>query len=73
MSAKKSLFILLLIVVISGVCGTAEAKSVHAITSHPDNKLKKHEIQSNQLEYQTEINVTNYGAGVPTIFGVGSA
>jgi len=45
MSAKKSSLILSLIILISSVCGTAEAKSVYAITDYDAGTLKAYQIQ----------------------------
>jgi hypothetical protein len=50
-AAKKSFFISVLIVLVAGICATAEAKTVYAITNHGSGTIKAYPIQGSQLGY----------------------
>jgi len=58
---------MLLIIVAVTLCladvNSARAKSVYAITDHHAGALKAYKIQGNQLEYQANVEVTNYELG----------
>ena len=42
---------------------SALAKSVYAITDHQASTLKAYKIVGDQLQYQANVNVTDYAAG----------
>jgi len=42
---------------------SAHAKSVYAITDHINSTLKAYEIKGNQLEYQADVEVTDFDSG----------
>ena len=41
----------------------AHAKSVYAITDHHASTLRAYDIQGDQLEYQADVEVTDYANG----------
>lgn len=43
--------------------GTAQGKSLYAITEHHISKMKAYKINGDQLAYQADVNVTNYATG----------
>ena len=49
MSAKKYFLISSLIIIITSICGPAEAKSVYAITEHDPATITAYQIQGSQL------------------------
>ena len=59
---KGALIVVTAICFLAGI-NSAIAKSVYAITDHGASTLKAYRIQGNQLEYQANVDVTNYAAG----------
>jgi len=56
-----------LIILITNISSTALAKSLYAVADHDTSTLKAYDIQGNQLEYQANSNITNYGTGAVDI------
>jgi hypothetical protein len=42
---------------------SAQAKTVYAITDHINSTLRAYDIQGDKLEYQTDVEVTDYAKG----------
>ncbi len=67
MSAKKSSFIVSLIILTISICSTAEAKYVYAITDHHATQLSVYEILGDQIEYWDTVDVADYALGASDV------
>ena len=59
---NKFLWVVVCLVLIFGLTGTAQAKSVYAITKHSQSTIQIHDIQDDQLVYQEMIEPDTTGA-----------
>ncbi len=63
LSKKRISAIVSLIVVIATLPGTAQARSVYAITKHLEDELTAYDIQDDQIDYQATGDVTGNANG----------
>ncbi|MFQ6034261.1 MAG: hypothetical protein ACE5NM_00230 [Sedimentisphaerales bacterium] len=63
MLLEKHILTTSLIILIIGIFGVSEAKSLYAITDHALSTLKSYDIHFEQLTYQADADVPNLGTG----------
>ena len=68
---KRTRIISMVSVFVTFVCSVglnfANAKSVYAITDHHSSTLRAYDIQGDQLEYQYDVEVTDYATGASDV------
>ena len=64
---KRTSGVLCLLLISNWVTETAQATSVYAITTKINRIVKVYNIDTDQIEYQETVTVTDYGEGVGTV------